>query len=220
MNRDSVKNRIEDPMSSISFTEFTYQLIQAYDFAHLFKEKNCVLQMGGSDQWGNMTAGIDLVRRIHGGEAHALTCPLITKADGTKFGKSESGNIWLDPNLTSPFEFFQFWNQLNDEDAGKMISIFTLISVNQIEDMKKQHLNDPKVKYLQHKLAEQVTLFVHGRKALDEALIATDFLFNDAGLDKIAQLTVEQFNRIFSKVLATWFTHPLRSSAYAPTSHP
>lgn len=202
MNRDSVKNRIDDPNSSISFTEFTYQLIQAYDFAHLFKEQNCILQMGGSDQWGNMTAGIDLIRRLHGheAEAHALTCPLITKADGSKFGKSESGNIWLDPKKTSPFEFFQFWAQLNDEDALKMISIFTLISTEQIEDFKNHHKNDPKVKYLQHKLAEQVTLFVHGRKALDEALAATDFLFNDAGIEKIVNMTVDKFHQIFAKV--------------------
>lgn len=200
MNRDSVKNRIEDPMSSISFTEFTYQLIQAYDFAYLFKELDCLIQMGGSDQWGNMTAGIDLIRRMHGQDAYALTCPLITKADGTKFGKSEQGNVWLDAARTSPFEFFQFWYQLNDEDASKMISIFTLIPMNQIADLRNQQLSDPKVKYLQHKLAEQVTLFVHGRKALDEAIAATDFLFHDAGLEKIANMTIDQFNRIFAKV--------------------
>lgn len=202
MNRDSVKNRIEDPNSSISFTEFTYQLIQAYDFAHLYESKQCVLQMGGSDQWGNMTAGIELIRKLHGHEAqtHALTCPLITKADGSKFGKSESGNVWLDPNKTSPFEFFQFWAQLSDEDAIKLISVFTLIPINQIEDFKNSHKNDPKVKYLQHKLAEQVTLLVHGRKALDEALTATEFLFHDAGIEKITTMTMDQFKRIFDKV--------------------
>lgn len=200
MNRDSVKNRIEDPDKSISFTEFTYQLIQAYDFAHLFKDKGCFLQMGGSDQWGNMTAGIDLIRRMHGGEAYALTCPLLTKADGNKFGKSESGNIWLDPKMTTPYEFFQFWAQMSDEDAAKFISIFTLINVKQIEDLKNQQLNDPKVKYLQHKLAEQVTLFVHGRKALDEALAITDFLYNDGGMEKIVNMTVDQISRIFAKM--------------------
>lgn len=205
MTRDSVKNRIEDPNSSISFTEFSYQLIQAYDFAHLYNKYNCTLQMGGSDQWGNMMAGTDLIRRIYGhkAEVHALTCPLLTKSDGNKFGKSESGNVWLDPNMTSPFEFFQFWYQQKDEDAEKLMKFFTLIPVDQINDLVDQHKNDVSVRYLQHKLAEQVTLLVHGRQGLNEAIAATDFLFNDSGIEKIAEMTVEQFKRIFATVPST-----------------
>lgn len=200
MNRDSVANRINDEDKSISFTEFTYQLIQAYDFAHLYKDKGCVLQMGGSDQWGNMTAGIDLLRRMYGGEAHALTCPLLTKADGTKFGKSESGNVWLDPAMTTPFEFYQFWIQMSDDDAAKFVSIFTLFEMEEIEQIRAQHLLNPKEKYLQTKIAEQVTEFVHGRDALNDAVAVSEFLFGNAGIEKISQMALEQFNAVFANM--------------------
>lgn len=211
MNRDSVKNRIDDEDKSISFTEFSYQLLQAYDFAHLYKTYNCTLQMGGSDQWGNMTAGIELIRKLNITTAdgaqpftNAITCPLLTKSDGSKFGKSESGNIWLDASMTSPFEFFQFWYQHNDEEAVKLLKFFTFVPMSQIPDMIENQKKNPTLKYLQHKLAEQVTLLVHGRKGLDEALAATDFLYNDEGsIDKIAEMTVEQFKRIFATVPQT-----------------
>lgn len=211
MNRDSVKNRIDDEDKSISFTEFSYQLLQAYDFAHLYKTYGCTLQMGGSDQWGNMTAGIELIRKMEFTTpsgiveyANAITCPLLTKSNGEKFGKSESGNIWLDANMTSPFEFFQFWFQQSDEDAVRLLKFFTFVPMTQIPDMVENQKKNPTLKYLQHKLAEQVTLLVHGRKGLDEALIATDFLYNDdAGIDKIAKMTVEQFKRVFATVPQT-----------------
>jgi tyrosyl-tRNA synthetase len=167
--------------------------------------------MGGSDQWGNMTAGIELIRKMdinalsgHKSYTNALTCPLLTKADGSKFGKSESGNIWLDANMTSPFEFFQFWYQHSDSDAERFLKFFTFVPMSQIPDMVENQKKNPTMKYMQHKLAEQVTLLVHGRKGLDEAIAATDFLYNDdGGIEKIAKMTVEQFKRIFATVPST-----------------
>jgi tyrosyl-tRNA synthetase len=200
MNRDSVKNRIEDEDKSISFTEFTYQLIQAYDFAKLYETEGCFLQMGGSDQWGNMTAGIDLIHRLHGGNAQALTCPLITKADGQKFGKSEQGNVWLDSETTTPFQFFQFWYQLSDVDADKFLPIFTLLSMDEIGKVREVHAENPSKRLLQLRLASEVTKFVHGDSALNEALLATEILYNDADIDEILTMSSDSFKRIFANV--------------------
>jgi len=167
MSKDSVKKRIEGE-SGISFTEFTYQLIQGYDFYWLYKNKNCKLQMGGSDQWGNITTGTELIRRKAGGEAFAFTCPLVTKADGGKFGKTEKGNIWLDSKKTSEFEFEQFWLNASDDDAKKWIKLFTLLSKEAIEALIAEHDAAPHLRSLQKKLAEELTVFVHGREAFEK----------------------------------------------------
>ncbi len=174
LSKDSVKNRME---TGISFTEFSYQLLQGYDFLHLYKEKNVRLQMGGSDQWGNMTSGTELIGRIAEGKAHALTCPLVTKADGTKFGKSESGNIWLDAKMTSPYKFYQFWINVADEDAHKLIRVFTLKTKEEIESLEAQHALEPHLRILQKAMAEEITVRVHGREQLDAALRASEILF-------------------------------------------
>jgi tyrosyl-tRNA synthetase len=176
MSKDSVRKRLEGD-SGISFTEFTYQLIQGYDFYWLYNNKNCKLQMGGSDQWGNITTGAELIRRKSGGEAFAFTCPLLTKADGGKFGKTESGNIWLDPTKTSPFHFYQFWLNAADADAEKWIKIFTFLSEAEINELIAAHQQDPSKRTLQKKLAEQLTIFVHGEDALQKALETTQKLF-------------------------------------------
>ena len=176
MAKDSVKKRIEGD-SGMSFTEFTYQLVQGYDFYWLYKNKHARLQMGGSDQWGNIVTGTELIRRKDGGEAFAFTCPLITKADGGKFGKTESGNVWLDPNRTSPYQFYQFWLNASDEDAVKWIKIFTFLSKPEIDMLLQSHQADPGKRALQKKLAEQVTGFVHGPEALQQALLATEKAF-------------------------------------------
>ena len=176
MSKDSVRKRLEGD-SGISFTEFTYQLIQGYDFYWLYNNKNCKLQMGGSDQWGNITTGAELIRRKSGGEAFAFTCPLLTKADGGKFGKTESGNIWLDPGKTSPFHFYQFWLNAADTDAEKWIKIFTFLSEAEINELITAHQQDPAKRILQKKLAEQLTIFVHGEDALQKALETTQKLF-------------------------------------------
>ena len=174
MAKDSVKTRLE---SGLSFTEFSYQLLQGYDFYYLYKNQNCTLQMGGSDQWGNMTAGMEFIRRMDGGSAHVLTCPLITKADGTKFGKSEEGNIWLDANKTSPYTFYQFWLNVADEDVGKLIRVFTFIPRETIEDLEVKHQEAPHQRLLQKTLADEVTKMVHGEVALEEAQQASEILF-------------------------------------------
>jgi tyrosyl-tRNA synthetase len=161
----------------MSFTEFTYQLVQGYDFYWLYTHKNCKLQMGGSDQWGNIITGTELIRRKAGGEAFAFTCPLITKADGGKFGKTESGNVWLDPDRTSPYQFYQFWLNASDEDAGKWIRIFTFLDKMTIDELISSHNADPGKRILQKKLAEEVTQFVHGEEALREAIATTEKLF-------------------------------------------
>ena len=175
MAKDSVKSRIE---TGISFTEFSYQLIQGYDFVHLYKNYGCNVQMGGSDQWGNITAGTELVRRMLGGEAYAVTCPLITKADGTKFGKSEGGNIWLDPALTTPYQFYQFWLNASDEDAGKFIRIFTFLSQAEIEELEAEHTEAPHLRQLQKRLAQEVTTMLHGAENCAVAVDASQILFN------------------------------------------
>lgn len=176
MAKDSVKKRIEGD-AGISYTEFAYQMMQGYDFYWLYKNKNCKLQMGGSDQWGNIVTGTELIRKKVGGQAFAFTCPLITKADGTKFGKTEEGNVWLDPTRTSSYQFYQFWLNASDEDAGKWIRIFTFLSQPEINSILEEHKKDAGKRSLQKRLAEEVTKFVHGEPALAEALATTEKLF-------------------------------------------
>ncbi len=179
MAKDSVKKRIEGD-SGISFTEFTYQLIQGYDFFWLYQNKNCKLQMGGSDQWGNITTGTELIRRKAGGEAFAFTCPLLTKSDGGKFGKSERGNVWLDVEKTSPYQFYQFWLNAADEDAKKWIKIFTFLSAEEIDKLITEHAGNEAARGLQKALAKELTLLVHGEEALKEAIDTTEKLFANA----------------------------------------
>lgn len=176
MAKDSVKKRIEGD-TGMSFTEFTYQLVQGYDFYWLYTNKNCKIQMGGSDQWGNIVTGTELIRRKTGGEAFAFTCPLITKADGGKFGKTEQGNIWLDSKRTSPYQFYQFWLNASDEDAQKWIRIFTFLTFDEIETISSRHEQDPSQRILQRRLAEEITAFVHGRDELERAIETTQKLF-------------------------------------------
>ena len=176
MAKDSVKKRIEG--DGMSFTEFTYQLVQGYDYYWLYKNKNCRLQMGGSDQWGNIVTGTELIRRKMGGEAFAFTCPLIKKADGGKFGKTEKGNIWLDPEKTTPYHFYQFWLNATDSDAESWIKIFTFLKRDEINTLLEEHKNDPSKRSLQKKLAEEVTLFVHGKDDLEKAIETTQKLFS------------------------------------------
>ncbi|MCL4143658.1 UNVERIFIED_CONTAM: hypothetical protein GTU68_058088 [Idotea baltica] len=175
MAKDSVKNRLNpEAKEGMSFTEFTYQLIQGYDFLHLYKEKNCLLQMGGSDQWGNITTGTELIRRKVQGKAYAITCTLITKADGTKFGKSEGGNVWLDPERTSPYKFYQYWLNSSDEDAEKYIKIFTFLDKETIEKLIEEHKEQPHMRLLQKTIANEVTTMVHSEEALENAVKASD----------------------------------------------
>jgi len=201
MSKDSVKKRLgEDAVYGMSFTEFTYQLVQGTDFYHLFKEKNCKLQMGGSDQWGNITTGTELIRRKLGGEAYALTCPLITKADGGKFGKTEEGNIWLDPEYTSPYKFYQFWLNVSDADAEKYIRIFTILSKEEIEDIIARHREEPHRRLLQHKLAEEVTVMVHSREEFDKAVSASKILFGKSTTEELKNLDEKTFLSVFEGV--------------------
>jgi tyrosyl-tRNA synthetase len=176
MSKDSVKKRLEGE-TGMSFTEFTYQLVQGYDFYWLYQNKNCKLQMGGSDQWGNIVTGTELIRRKAGGEAFAFTCPLITKADGGKFGKTESGNVWLDPVRTTPYQFYQFWLNASDADAEKWIKIFTFLTHSEINSILEEHKRDAGKRLLQKRLAEEITKFVHGGIALTEAIATTEKLF-------------------------------------------
>lgn len=176
MAKDSVRKRIEGE-TGLSYTEFAYQLMQGYDFYWLYQNKNCKLQMGGSDQWGNITTGTELIRRKAGGEAFAFTCPLITKSDGGKFGKTEKGNIWLDPEKTTPYQFYQFWLNATDEDAARWIRIFTFLSPEAVASITEQHAADPGQRFLQKQLAEEVTRFVHGKEELDKAIQTTQKLF-------------------------------------------
>jgi tyrosyl-tRNA synthetase len=178
MAKDSVKKRIEGE-TGISYTEFAYQLMQGYDFYWLYQHKQCKLQMGGSDQWGNMTTGTELIRRKCGGEAFVFTNPLITKADGGKFGKTEAGNIWLDPTKTTPYQFYQFWLNASDEDAKKWISIFTFLPKSAIDDLLQRHQQDAAARLLQKKLAEEVTRFIHGQEELEKAIATTEKLFSN-----------------------------------------
>lgn len=203
MAKDSVKKRIAgDPDSAsgregMSFTEFTYQLVQGYDFYHLWKNNNVKLQMGGSDQWGNIVTGTELIRRKDGGEAWALTTPLIKKADGTKFGKTESGNIWLDPKRTSPYEFYQFWFNSADADSENYIRIFTLKGQEEIEALEAEHRAEPHLRKLQKALAEDITRRVHGEMGLKTAMAATDVLFGKGTMDVLAAFDEADFLSIF-----------------------
>jgi tyrosyl-tRNA synthetase len=197
MSKDSVQNRLE---TGISFTEFSYQLIQGYDFYYLNKNMNAKVQMGGSDQWGNITTGTELIRRMEGGEAFALTCPLITKADGSKFGKSESGNVWLDAKLTSPYKFYQFWLNASDADAGKYIRIFTLLSKEEIEKLEAEHATAPHLRILQKALAKEVTIIVHSEEAWQGAVDASDILFGNAATDTLQKLDEETLLSVFEGV--------------------
>ena len=199
MSKDSVKKRLEGT-SGMSFTEFTYQLVQGYDFYYLYTNKNCKLQMGGSDQWGNIVTGTELVRRKCGGEAFAFTCPLITKADGGKFGKSEKGNIWLDANKTSPYQFYQFWLNATDADAEKWIKIFTLLPKEEIEDLLQEHTLAPHARMLQKRLAEEVTVFVHSREDYDFAVKASDILFGNATTESLTSLNEIQLLQVMEGV--------------------
>jgi tyrosyl-tRNA synthetase len=201
MSKDSVKKRLSsDSGVGMSFTEFTYQLVQGTDFLHLYQTKNAKLQMGGSDQWGNITTGTELIRRKTGGEAFALTCPLIKKADGTKFGKTESGNVWLDPKLTSPYKFYQFWLNTSDEDAEKYIKIFTLLSQGEIAELVEKHVEAPHLRLLQKRLAEEVTVMVHSREDYDLAVEASQILFGQGTAELLNKLDEETFLSVFEGV--------------------
>ncbi|MBS3807053.1 MAG: tyrosine--tRNA ligase [Bacteroidales bacterium] len=201
MAKDSVKKRLgEDAVYGLSFTEFTYQLVQATDFLHLYRDKNCKLQMGGSDQWGNITTGTELIRRKLGGEAYALTCPLVTKADGGKFGKTEEGNIWLDAEYTSPYKFYQFWLNVSDEDAEKHIRIFTVLPREDIEHLIEAHRAEPHRRLLQHKLAEEVTVMVHSREEYEKAVSASKILFGKSTTDELKSLDEKTFLSVFEGV--------------------
>ncbi|MCF6140029.1 tyrosine--tRNA ligase [Flavobacterium sp. K77] len=201
MAKDSVKKRLSsEAAEGMSFTEFTYQLVQGYDFLHLYREKKCTLQMGGSDQWGNITTGTELVRRIASGKAYALTCPLITKADGTKFGKSEGGNIWLDSARTSPYKFYQYWLNTSDVDAEKYIKIFTFLSKEEIEDLTVKHREAPHLRLLQKRLAEEITILVHSAADLENAIKASSILFGNSSADDLKQLDVSTFLDVFDGV--------------------
>lgn len=201
ISKDSVKKRLSSESSAgMSFTEFTYQLVQGYDFLYLYQHKNCKLQMGGSDQWGNITTGTELIRRKTGGEAFALTCPLITKADGTKFGKTESGNVWLDAEKTSPYEFYQFWLNTSDEDAVKYIKIFTLLTREEIDQLAREHGEAPHLRLLQKRLAEEITVMVHSREEYEMAVEASLILFGQGTADQLRHLNEKTFLAIFEGV--------------------
>jgi tyrosyl-tRNA synthetase len=201
MAKDSVKKRLSAEGDGMSFTEFTYQLIQGYDFHHLYKTHNCLLQMGGSDQWGNITTGTELVRRMNGegAKAYAMTCPLITKADGSKFGKSEGGNVWLTADKTSVYKFYQFWLNTKDVDAKKYIKIFTFLDKKTIDDLIEQHDEAPHLWILQRKLAEVVTTFVHGTEELEKAIFASNAFFSPT-MDELTQLGDATFVEVFDGV--------------------
>ncbi|WP_345955366.1 tyrosine--tRNA ligase [Mucilaginibacter sp. PAMB04168] len=199
MAKDSVKSRLTGD-SGMSFTEFSYQLIQGYDFYYLWKNKSCVLQMGGSDQWGNIVTGTELIRRKDGGEAYALTTQLIKKADGSKFGKSEGGNIWLDPAQTSPYKFYQFWLNATDEDVKKFIRIFTLLNRETIEAMETEHDAAPHQRLLQKALAKDITIRVHGEAAYNKAIQSSEFLFGNTGIEFLSALNNDEVLGIFEGV--------------------
>ena len=202
MAKDSVKKRFSGEGEGMSFTEFTYQLIQGYDFYHLYKTHNCLLQMGGSDQWGNITTGTELVRRMGGesAKAYALTTPLITKADGSKFGKSEGGNIWLDSDKTSVYKFYQFWVNTTDVDAEKYIKIFTFLDKETIEALIEEHKTAPHLRVLQRRLADEITTFVHSKAELEKAIQASNILFGNATSDDLKQLDGATFLEVFDGV--------------------
>ena len=201
MSKDSVKKRLSrDSSEGMSFTEFTYQLLQGYDFLYLYEHRGVKLQLGGADQWGNITTGTELIRRTCSGEAYALTCPLITKADGGKFGKTEKGNIWLDAERTSPYQFYQFWLNVSDEDAEKYIKIFTMLERETIESAIEEHRADPGRRTLQKLLAEEVTRMVHGQEELDKAIRASQILFGKASAEDLRSLDEKTFLAVFDGV--------------------
>ncbi|WP_321392615.1 tyrosine--tRNA ligase [uncultured Desulfuromusa sp.] len=201
MAKDSVKKRLGDEAKTgLSFTEFTYQLVQGADFLHLYREKNCRLQMGGSDQWGNITTGTELIRRKEGGEAFALTCPLITKADGGKFGKTEAGNVWLDSKLTTPYKFYQFWLNVSDADAEKYIKIFTLLNKEEVAMLVKEQEVASHLRPLQNRLAREITCMVHGEEQYDKAVEASQILFGKATTENLEELDRETFLSVFEGV--------------------
>lgn len=201
MAKDSVKMRLQrDSSEGMSFTEFSYQLLQGYDFLYLYEHKGCILQMGGSDQWGNITTGTELIRRMLGKEAYALTCPLIRKADGKKFGKTEKGNIWLDAERTSPYEFYQFWLNVTDEDAERYIKIFTMLDQQTIEAAVTEHRQDPGRRSLQKLLAKEITIMVHGEAEYENAVAASQMLFGNSTSEQLRKLDERTFLAVFSGV--------------------
>ena len=201
MAKESVKKRLSsESKEGMSFTEFTYQLVQGYDFLYLYQNHNCTLQMGGSDQWGNITTGTELIRRIGGGKGYALTCPLITKADGTKFGKTESGNVWLDAERTSPYKFYQYWLNTSDADAEKYIKIFTFLSKEKIEALIDEHAEAPHLRVLQKNLAEHITVLVHSQNDLDNAIVASNILFGKSTSEDLKKLDEKMFLDVFDGV--------------------
>lgn len=204
MAKDSVKKRLSSESAvGMSFTEFTYQLVQGYDFLHLYRDKKCTLQMGGSDQWGNITTGTELIRRIDSGKGYALTWPLITKADGTKFGKTEGGNIWLDAERTSPYKFYQYWLNTSDVDAEKYIKIFTFLSKETIESLIEEHQQAPQLRVLQKRLAEEITVTVHSKDDLDNTIKASEILFGNSTSDDLKTLNEKTFLEVFDGVPLT-----------------
>ncbi|MDE7356564.1 MAG: tyrosine--tRNA ligase [Rikenellaceae bacterium] len=200
MAKDSVKKRFNGEGDGMSFTEFTYQLVQGFDFLTLYRTKNCKLQMGGSDQWGNITTGTELIRRKCGGEAFAITCPLIKKSDGTKFGKTESGNIWLDASYTSPYKFYQFWLNVSDDDAESYIKIFTMLDCETIEKLIEEHRQAPHLRVLQKRLAEEVTCMIHSREEYEKAVEASAILFGGATTDTLRSLDETTLLQVFEGV--------------------
>jgi tyrosyl-tRNA synthetase len=201
MAKDSVKKRLSaESKAGMSFTEFTYQLVQGYDFYWLYENMNCKLQMGGSDQWGNITTGTELIRRKSGGEAFALTIPLITKADGGKFGKTESGNVWLDPERTTPYSFYQFWLNTSDEDAEKFIKVFTFLPKEEIESLSAKHKEAPHERLLQKTLAREVTVMVHSEQDYNTAVEASEILFGKATSEALSRLDERTFLSVFEGV--------------------
>jgi len=201
MAKDSVKNRISsDSNEGMSFTEFTYQLVQGYDFLHLYQAHQCTIQMGGSDQWGNITTGTELIRRVGNGKGFAITCPLITKSDGSKFGKSEGGNVWLDPKRTSPYKFYQYWLNSSDEDAENYIKIFTFLEKNEIEALVQIHREQPHLRQLQNRLAQEITTMVHGAEHCENAEKAAQILYSKAFKSDIQTLDEATFLDVFEGV--------------------
>lgn len=201
MAKDSVKSRLSgESAEGLSFTEFSYQLIQGYDFLNLYREHKCTLQMGGSDQWGNITTGTELIRRIEGGKGYALTCPLITKSDGTKFGKSEGGNVWLDAEKTSPYKFYQYWLNSSDEDAEKYIKIFTFLDQKTIESLVEEHREAPHLRVLQKRLGQEVTTTVHGKEEYEKAVKASEILFGKSTSEDLKTLNEKTFLDVFEGV--------------------
>lgn len=200
MAKDSVKKRFSGEGEGMSFTEFTYQLVQGYDFLHLYRTLGCKVQLGGADQWGNITTGTELIRRTLGAEAYAITCPLITKADGTKFGKTESGNVWLDPRYTSPYKFYQFWLNVSDDDAKRYIRIFTLLDREKVEELVAEHDAAPHLRKLQKRLAEELTTMIHSREECEKAVEASAILFGGSTSEALRRLDEQTFLQVFEGV--------------------